>query len=127
MQKEFVTYELAIRLKALGFNDRVLTYFEDGNVKIYDKGTMGWDFNNSFLSCVSRPSYSQVFKWFRKTYPDIFFEVKQSSWDGVYSTFFDYKINVADKNKTIGTGGIQSYEEAELDCLYDLIEIVEQK
>lgn len=65
-EKEFIPYnipyELALRLKQINFKERVLTYYEDGVPKLYNN-IMGWDFNTSFLTCVSRPTFSQAFRW----------------------------------------------------------------
>ena len=80
MKTEFVTYELAVKLKELGFKERVLTYFEDEASKLYTN-LMGWDFNTSFLTCVSRPTYSQVFDWFENEHKMIAINQQIDSWD----------------------------------------------
>jgi hypothetical protein len=67
MKTEFVSYELALNLKQINFKERVLSYFEDEKPKLYHT-LDGWDFNTSFLTCVSRPTYSQVFDWFEKNH-----------------------------------------------------------
>ena len=113
MEKEFVSHELALILKALGFKERVLTYYEDGKPKLHT-AIEGWDFNSSFLTCVSRPTYSQAFRRFRKKYDLHYVIVKAESWF--------YTINGCNTQE-----GFNTYEEAELACLDKLIEIVEQK
>lgn len=56
----YVPYSFALKLKELGFKERVLTYYENEVPKLHNNMS-GWDFNTSFLSCVSRPTYSQAF------------------------------------------------------------------
>jgi hypothetical protein len=115
LQKEFVPYELAVKLKAIGFKERALTYYEDGRPKLHNDIT-GWDFNSSFLNCVSRPTFSQAFKWFREVHDLL----------GI-PTHSKYTIM---SNKWVGQplyGNYNSYEEAELACLQKLLEIVESK
>lgn len=106
MEKEFVTIDLALRLKALGFKERVLTYYEDGKPKLHT-AIEGWDFNSSFLNCVSRPTNSQAFRWFRRPQNGSYNHL-----DFMYACLKDDSI---------------TYEEAELECLKKLIEIVESK
>ncbi len=117
MTSEFVPYELALRLKALGFKERVLTYYEDGKPKLHT-AIEGWDFNSSFSTCVSRPTYSQAFRWFREKYEFYASVVYMNSKNAFYITVYGKeKIEFY----------FNSYEEAELECLIKLIEIVESK
>ena len=116
MEKEFVPYAQSLRLKALGFKERVLTYYENGIPKLYNNIT-GWDFNTSFTTCISRPTFSQVFRWFREKGYDVKV-LKESAglYFGFYWTGAAWII--------VGNG---TYEEAELACLDKLIEIFESK
>ena len=117
LEKEFVPMDLALKLKALGFKERVLTYYEDGKPKVYT-AIEGWDFNNSFLNCVSRPTFSQAFRWFREKYEFYASVVYMNSKNAFYITVYGKeKIEFY----------FDTYEEAELDCLVKLIEIVESK
>lgn len=83
----YVTFSQALKLKDLGFRDRVCSYFENEKEKLHFD-PYGWDFNSSFLTCLSRPSHSQVFDWFenkhklfvsivvdRTSYPKFGFEI----------------------------------------------------
>ena len=132
MESLFVPYEIALKLKALGFDERVLTYYENGVPKLYHDVT-GWDFNTSFTTCVSRPTFSQAFRWFREKHSLLheLISCVENSWlitivdlnsksvNGVYMK----RINLDDIDENIPT----TYEEAELACLDKLIEIVESK
>jgi len=122
LMSEFIPYPLALRLKALGFKERVLTYFEDDKIKLHDH-ISGWDFNSSFLNCVSRPTYSQAFRWFRDHHniectPTAVVQAEKK-W---YNTSLIYNQDIINDYTLIET-----YEEAELACLTKLIEIKEER
>jgi hypothetical protein len=126
MEEHFVNYNQALALKELGFKERCSHYFDHNKLKIHNE-ISGWDFNTSFITCVSAPLKSQVFKWFRDKH-------------GLYSSYgttndFDEKINgyvisvfndgVRKKlhiNWEVGT-----YEEAESECIDRLISIIKEK
>ena len=118
MKKEFIPYEQALELKELGFNEMCLGEY---------------DLSMSTPSIVMRcaqahfngaPLYQQVFRWFREKY-------------GLYSEIF------VDDNKTFGfyitsfieegrldkpiTRQFNTYDEAELGCVKQLIEIIDRK
>ena len=136
MKKEFISYTQALTLKELGFDEFCFGYYQKSAVigdntilpiQIRNKAS---NFNDNEYSKMgvpfcSAPTYSQAFRWFREKY-------------GLYSivdidsppiTFY-YVIT----KKTQGGIGVQAekfnintYEEAELECLKKLIEIVKQK
>lgn len=113
LENDFVKYAIALRLKALGFNERCLTYYENEVPKLYHS-LSGWDFNNSFLNCISRPTYSQVFDFFRDNYG---FYVVIKPFNGGFSCV----IWTSKAQNHIGI--YNSYKEAELACIDRLIEI----
>ena len=126
MEKEFVPYELALRLKELGFKVRTLTYYENGKPKLHN-AIEGWDFNSSFLTCISRPTFSQAFRFFRVKY-SICVEIHETTdWeeDNESWSFVIFKYRLGDNDGMISsTIDYDTYEEAELECLKKLIEIV---
>lgn len=132
MSVKYVSEKLAIELKDIGFKKRVLTYYENGKTKIYDNmsgtkihnNTFGWDFNTSFLTCVSRPTYSEVFDFFREKYN---IEIRPA----IVVQGSDKWYNIS--GTELRTDGyylwdeytrINTYEEAELICLEKLIKSV---
>lgn len=119
MEKDFVTIKLAQKLKELGFKERVLTYYEDGKPKLYTASIGGFDFNTSFLTCVSRPTYSQVFRWFRKKY-DLTSDVGEGLNPRNYYPIVNNVSYKYDPNMWFET-----YEDAESACLDQLIKIAE--
>jgi len=129
MKNEFVPYPLALRMKALGFKERVLTYYENEVPKLYN-GISGWDFNSSFLTCCSRPTYSQAFKWFREKYGYLhhitYFDPVKAQIPGEA----DYQGLVLFPHQDVhklAKISYDTYEEAELACLEKLIEIEEER
>jgi hypothetical protein len=62
LESEFIPYNLALRMKALSYKEKVLTYYENGVPKLYND-ILGWDFNSSFLTCCSRPTFQSAFSW----------------------------------------------------------------
>jgi len=134
MEKEFVPYELALRLKTLGYNEPCMVYFEQGILKRFepnflDVQILNSDFNNRLeghhLSSCSAPTWQSAFKWFREKY-HIIGEVKFKGGKTTKTAWYDYliysEINWDDKNPNEQW---KTYEEAETACLTKLIEIVE--
>ena len=125
MQKEFVPYELAVKLKALGFDEYCMgaCYYE-----FKHRGTINMLLHTPDsiepADGVKAPLFQQAFRWFReKGYkPNIVNDVSASK-DGFY--YFDIWLSgqILWETDYIFT----TYEEAELACLTKLIEIVEQQ
>jgi hypothetical protein len=76
MEKEFVTYELALRMKVLGFNEMCFTYFMDGfiqpslNPKDYTYFDEMSSINKNMLNYlyVLAPTWQSAFDWFGDKY-----------------------------------------------------------
>ena len=62
MEKQFATYEIALAVKELGFNERCLTTFDDGILNL----DIEWFCLNSELNegYVAAPLWQQVIDWF---------------------------------------------------------------
>ena len=135
MEKEFVPYEQALDLKELGFDKSCYAYFSNKYIcpdtLIKPIQIIAEDISESSLirkleiTCVS-PTFSQAFRWFREKYNII---------PNIHSVYIDEthtKINFwvwfanyeENSNEEIYYG---TYEEAELECLKKLIEIVKNK
>ena len=110
MEKEFVSYEIALELKQLGFDDSCIGKFYYNQLEIGGICTNN-DFKDDPDIFISAPLYQQVFRWFREKY-------------GVYARpdKFDvdkWWVEWGDWNSSIyGT-----YEEAEHEWLLKMIEI----
>jgi hypothetical protein len=117
MTREFVPYEEALALKELGFDEPCFGIWVKSEQKhklIYvAKQEDAWmaEQNDGILA----PTYQQAFRWFREKHG-------LDSW--VYRP--DEKLNIWGYNTTLHTNvsPFKSYEEAELECLKQLIKIV---
>lgn len=117
MEKEFVPYELAVKLKELGFDEPCLANWSNNKV---------FKLNHDFYKSseidgrwVTAPTFSQAFRWFReKNFLIDMTSINSDEYEFYIKWSFEYSF-LSDHYKT--------YEEAELGCLEKLIEIVEMK
>ena len=130
MEKEFVPYELALRMKQLGFKESGCFGFwnikgelipERIHINEYTIGD--W---NSHPNRISSPTWQQAFRWFREKH-----EIEATT-SCFYSKRLDipyeerqYHCHIIRDGVTSKGPKYESYEEAELACLEKLIEIVE--
>ena len=131
MEKEFVPYELAVKLKVLGFNEPCFGrwWFRADMHKL--KGVLEIIRSNYFElpeHCILAPTFSQAFRWFRERY-SLYSHIRESyAFDntlGFVSQINGSYVNHGIVDKPINR--FETYEEAELACLTKLIEIVESK
>ena len=127
MEKEFVPYELALKIKELGFDEECFSYYDLNNKPNF----FGSD-NLMDTHCVqvNRPTYSQAFRFFREKHYLIssIYQLGVSIKTGLSS--FEYmidKLNNLGLSQFIEDFPYNTYEEAEIACLENLIELVESK
>lgn len=111
MEKQFVPYELALKLKELGFKENCIMYYDS-------KGVLVNYFN---LSTTVAPLWQQAFDWFRNEYK--LFGLNSPLLNNEWSIVID-DVNTSNQiywSKTI------SYEKARLECLKKLIELCEKE
>jgi hypothetical protein len=124
MNKDFTLYPEAFELKQLVFNEPCLTYIYIGdtgnnyNVPCAVLPSKAKNFNEDDL-CISTPTYSQAFRWFRDKH-GLCIVIKP-----IDDKKLDLGYNLL-KNGLIMSEHL-TYEEAELYCLRKLIEIVKNK
>jgi len=141
MEKEFVPYDLALRMKQLGFNEPCVAHW-------FNNVGIGIEFRleplnkaiaktNISVYYELAPLYQQAFRWFREKYNlrgsimDFIDDEIGIEWDyeiakigtdldenGHYKPLVDYSIDDEDRK-------FNTYEEAELACLKYCIEVVE--
>jgi hypothetical protein len=143
MEKEFVTYELALRMKALGFDELCFNLYDFRTKELmYKIPNIGevvmfkYD-NHNKTNHISAPTWQSAFRWFREKY-------RLNSETPYLPNVEKYGIVVSDmtiKPKDLSNGenfkrGVEvtnnfskyeTPEEAQLACLETLIEIVENK
>ena len=121
MEKEFVTYEQALALKELGFEQGTFTYYSKED---YPNSDIELNFNyrdfypeEDYIICAA-PLKQQVFRWFREKKC-----ISQILYDNFHNSY-DYQI---DGKNHIYDGCFITYEEAENACIDKLIELVKNK
>ena len=151
MNKEFIPYEQALALKELGFDEICFAHYCNGDLitktAILKSSTMLYyqqnniNPNNQYKhqNCTT-PLYQQAFRWFREKYdlviePCVPFQRLYSTEEDHFEILeFGYRIYSFDQYR----GGLRdkiewdgydnsNEEEAELECLKKLIEIVINK
>ena len=69
MEKEFVSYEMALALKELGFNEPCFTYYYNDSGKLRTNISIdidnGWTYFPNKKSITLAPTFSQAFRFFR--------------------------------------------------------------
>ena len=117
MEKEFVTYEQALALKELGFDELCFGYY-DGGGNLYTE----------MVEVLKAPLKQQVFRWFREKH-------KLHSWVQPMYEDQDFYVFVLAKPKDfmipkdINWEGDEylNHEEAENACIDKLIKIIKNK
>jgi hypothetical protein len=129
MEKEFVHYELALRMKQLGYKkegvDEDCFAFYDEEEYLFTVREQD-DIDEEWLIA---PTFSQAFRWFREKYGLFSSEVYDRGLDnGKLPIIHSYSFRILNLNNFEDFYGdtFDIYEEAELACLEKLIEIVEQ-
>ena len=141
MKQEFLPYELAVKLKELGFDEPCLAYYQKSAVigdatilpiQIRNKAS---NFNDNEYSKMgvpfcSAPLYQQAFRWFREKHNLMFqiFYLRNGNYAVlIHRTTPEYMDLIDQVNPSSGcvdeVVDCYSYEEAELACLEKLIEI----
>lgn len=114
MDKEFVTYEIALALKELGFDEECFNYY-------------GYDFQNDRLlisyqqdnSSIPAPLKQQVFRWFRKNHGWIG-GIRQLSQSGNGMIIGEFRKD-EDNNFMMFA---ETYEQCEDYCIENLIKMI---
>jgi hypothetical protein len=119
MKNEFVTYEIALRMKQLGFDEPCIGYYDGNNLFIIDRNSKIesknsiYSTNELFSGVIASPTWQSAFRWFREKY-------------GVHMTPSKYDETQWWVNWGSWTSKVcDSYEESQQVCLEKLCEIVE--
>jgi hypothetical protein len=129
MEKYFVTFEQALVLKELGFDEPCIAFFngKHHDYKIDDDEGTEVPYINPNMNvggCLNRPLRSQVFEWFRQKY-------KLSV--VIYDLRDDYEAIIIewtlDDDKLTHEFSIifETFEDAESSCIDKLIQLIKQK
>jgi hypothetical protein len=119
MEKEFVSYEIALQLKELGFDEECIYVYltkdiAKQNCEIHIIKEL------LFRGSLNTPSYQQTFRWFREKYGLV-------GWiEG--KLMYKYCIeSIIPTDGQLNKFSFKTHEEAELECLKKLIEIAQKQ
>lgn len=108
MNKEFVSYNQALSLKELGFDEPCFGWF--GPTGIFND----WDATD-----INAPLKQQIFRWCREKHNLV-------SW--VYISHNEFFYSIVENGRYVkGVGSHANYDEAEDGCINKLIEILKNK
>jgi hypothetical protein len=140
MNKEFISYELALELKQLGFDEICFGYWytEQEEFKKIDIQLSSIGFLEGEPDYILAPTFSQCFRWFREKHklngevnylPNVEkYGIITSDMAGMKPKDLSKKENFEiSKKVTNNFVKYDTYEEAELECLKKLIQIVKEK
>jgi hypothetical protein len=113
MKEEFVPYELALKLKEIGFDEPCFGSYIDGKLSSLLDSVLWGDVKGD----LEAPTFSQAFRWFRKK--EFLIDVTSLN-SNEYEFYIQWSFAYSFLSDIYTT-----YEEAELACLDKLIEIVE--
>jgi hypothetical protein len=119
MEKEFIPYEQALALKELGFDEPCFAWFVSEEY--------GLEFGKVIQSDLIKDgvvasTYSQTFRWFREKYSYQSFISPSNE-----LTYLAYDFTLKGFDGYFKSKQFKTYEEAELECLKKLIEIIKNK
>ena len=119
MKDLFLPYQQSLELRELGFDEICLTHYWGEN--ILNEAYGGW-MKNSNTKYVMAPTWEQAFKWFRVNYNLI--GLVEGGYDNgknifTYVIWDGFKDNIIDEY-------FDTYEEAQLKCLVQLIKITKE-
>jgi len=122
MNKEFIPYEQEKELYELGFSNKTVGVIVYKKTGVNEFSFISDDFPTEWMSGIL---YQQAFRWFREKYNLIcgvqYMGKNKINWWDIY-VVGHYNIHYEEMCMKH-----QSYEEAELECLKKLIEIVKNK
>lgn len=126
MQELFVPYQESIELKELGFDEPCFGFYTEEYkhlIKTYCRYPINLP-TRPFLA----PTFSQAFKWFREKHNlNVFIQNGTSSWMAFIGNTPNYIPFIDEVKGNNKFKGHDTYEEAELECLRKLIQIVKVK
>jgi hypothetical protein len=134
MENEFVPYELALRMKQLGFVKPCVAFYEVFKGDVRDVYTISSEVCERLCSdekFVKAPTFSQAFRWFREQ-KGMWVTFEYDDCDCVEADICWYVgkcfiYGIGPLFLTNELGDFKTLEEAELACLEKLLDIAEQK
>ena len=134
MEKEFVSYSIALKLKKIGFNEECLAYYDKKKLIINDELCLPWILNNEHIDDyyakykekVAAPLYQQTLYWFREkhNYSGEVYYYESSDFGKWHFDIEPLKLD-GERYTTPVKEGFNTHQEAQEKLIEKLIEIVE--
>ena len=126
MEKEFVSYKMALALKELGFNEPCFTYYYNVSGKLRTNLSIDIDNDmnymlNKKLGITLAPTFSQAFRFFREKY---------RLEGAIYRLNFKWAsqvFNIETSTYCFVPELFETYEEAEINSLQKMIKMFKNK
>ena len=126
MEKEFVSYEMALELKELGFNEPCFTYYYNVTGKLRTNLSVDIDNDmnymlNKKLGITLAPTFSQALRFFREKY---------KLEGAIYRLNFKWAsqvFNIETSTYCFVPELFETYEEAEINSLQKMIKMFKNK
>jgi hypothetical protein len=115
INSQFIPYNLALKLKELGFNEMcIATYDEHGEFSLQD---FEQNYDTFPKHIIAAPPWEQAFDWFREKYN--LHALNSPLLNNEWSVVIDNTLN----SNQVYWGKKLGYQEARQDCLEKLIEL----
>jgi|688.fasta_scaffold43602_4 hypothetical protein len=122
IESNFVPYQIALDMKSIGFDEPCVAIFDRNNELNVDDGFYKQE--NYHKDTVLAPLYQQCFKWFREKY-NLLHSITEYNKDG--SLIIEITQNKVEVFRKMTNFDISEYEQAELECLKELIMLANEK
>lgn len=129
MEKQFVPYELSVKLKELGFDEECFAWYDSNS---FDTIELEFEYKNNkdlyFKESCTAPLYQQALDWFREKY-NIVSTIYSNASGYIYELHYDTTrggTHILDSGETGDcpySGMFTTYEKARLELLKKLIEL----
>ena len=130
MKNEFVSYEVALKLKELGFDEPCLCAYDKNEMLYHSHKTdkLFTILNSNLSNQCSAPLYQQIFRWFREKHNlyAVIIPTITMYWTFKTMTVVEGIVEVAPYNHVDGND-YPTYEEAEHEGIKYLISILKNK
>ena len=142
IEELFLPYNESLELKKLGFREDCFALYDESrnnrfefinNQLAFNHAKMYYDSKNVY-PCILCPTYSQAFKFFRDKYnwqhsiqptaDQHRFELGYNYW--IWNSKTGEEYSSEPKNRPVGDWTYETWEQAELECIKQLIKIVKE-
>lgn len=124
MEKDFATYDQALVLKVLGFNEPCFGFYDDIDKVYFKKYIMDSPYNE-VNNITMAPLKQQVFRFFRENYglnSEIYLQNELDK--GYYHYLVTQLVKANILYRSQNTKKFETYDEAETECIDKLIELI---